>query len=176
MPWLLTFTVNNRPHKAGDIIDICEEDKPNFGTKTMANPWFKIVHCPDMPWLEAINLVQPQVGFTNIPVTNPNLEYRAITLDNEKLTGLDKAAMQAPIRAIGLKFSLRNKTTVTQKRKWVGRNIIRVNGKARYKGGRIEMVTTTKTEPEIVYKTPEDLTIPWARLQLALVAKPIILP
>lgn len=89
MAWLVVMMVDNSPFEKGHIVSVRHEDNPNFGIKTMKNPWFRIVHCPDMSYDEADGLCKAQFGFLR-EGASPLLKMRANKLDVNKLKKADK--------------------------------------------------------------------------------------
>jgi hypothetical protein len=80
MAYLVVLIVNNAPHNKGDVISWRPEGAhiDSFGTKMLAHPWFRVVHCPDMLDAEAEALTSAEPGDRKV---DPTVTYRAFTLD-----------------------------------------------------------------------------------------------
>lgn len=80
MAYLVVLVVDNSPHNKGDVISWRPEkaDLEGFGTKMLAHPWFRVIHCPDMTDEEANALTSPEPGDRKI---DPTLPVRAFKLE-----------------------------------------------------------------------------------------------
>ncbi len=109
MAWLVIIMQDNSPHEAGDIISMRSESDAVIGLKTLQNPMFRIVHCPDMPDADAIALTQHQASFgEDGPDEYPyRIKLRAKKFNVKLLSATDKSDIDAPHKDPSLQFTVK---------------------------------------------------------------------